>query len=289
MSRAFAFLLAAFFLASAAAQDQPKAGPPAAAGVAELTAAKRAYETDVAKATETLLGEFAVEEKRVLDNAKLKIDDKIKRSELLQDEKKAFEADGKLPKTLGLKVATSDYQTKVSAARSRCEKAFDKAAETAGKSDLALAKALLAEKAEFLKPGPTAPAPKPGDAASPVPPGPAGPSPLVGTWERAVNATNVTIQKHVTPTHSMVFQYDGTGRVYMAHGGRYTLKGDVHAESVEYGFGPYYDKHAGTTVTTKSKLVGKKWSLSWTEGDRNIQANWEPVEPKPPANPKPGK
>jgi len=282
MPRATVPLLVAFAALSLAspAQDAPKPAAPADAGAAELTAAKQAYEAEVAKATEALLAEFAAEDKRIKENAKLKIDDKIKRSELLAEEKAAFEADGKLPKTLGLKVATSDYVTKLTAARSRCGKAFDAAAEAAGKTDLPLAKSLLAEKAEFLAATRSAAA-KP---AAPVNPAarPA-PSPLIGSWERSVNSTAVTIQKHVTPTHYMVFQYDTTGRVYMAHGGRYALKGDALTESVEYGFGPYYDKHAGTSLTTKSTLVGKKWYLAWAEGDRPIQATWEPIEPKPPA------
>ena len=156
MTRAVVSLIAAFALLSPAApaQDAPK---PADAGGAELTAAKLAYEADAAKAAEVLLAEFAAEEKRIKENPKLKIDDKIKRSELLQEEKAAFEADGKLPRTLGLKVASSDYATRLAAARSRCGKAFDSAAEAAGKTDLALAKALLAEKAEFFKPSPAAP------------------------------------------------------------------------------------------------------------------------------------
>ena len=281
MTRAIFVLLASLAVLSPAALSQePPKNAPADAGGAELTAAKQAYEAEVAKATEALLAEFAAEEKRTKESARLKIDEKIKRSELLQEEKAAFEAEGKLPKTLGLKVATSDYQTKLTAARLRCGKAFDAAAEVAGKSDLALAKSLLAEKGEFLAATRT-PAAKPGDPAKAA--AKAAPSPLVGTWERSVNSTTVVIQKHVTPTHYMVFQYDPNGRVYMAHGGHYTLKGDSLTESVEYGFGPHYDKHAGTSQTTKSTVVGKKWFMAWTEGDRPIQATWEPVEPKRPA------
>ena len=281
MTRAPVLLLATFaaLSLSAPAQGPPKAAATAEAGGAELAVAKQAYEADVAKATEALLAEIAAEEKRIKDNPKLKIDDKIKRSELLLEEKAAFEAGGKLPRTLGLKVAASEYVSKLTAARSRCGRAFDNAAEAAGKGDLAQAKTLLAEKAEFLSSARPA-ATKPPDTAPAARPAPAASSPLVGTWERSVSSATVTIQKHVTPTHYMVFQYDTTGRVYMAHGGRYALKGDVHTEHVEYGFGPFYDKNAGATLTTKSILVGKKWHLTWTEGDRPIQATWEPAEPK---------
>jgi hypothetical protein len=145
-----AFLVAVAFLTSAFAQDKSgaKGDDPIAA---ELRKAKTEFQATLDKANEKLLAAFADEEKKLTNNSKLKIDEKVKRLDQLQDEKKAFESDGKLPKSPGLKVAVSDYQTKVSAAKLKCEKAFDAAAEKYGKKDLTAAKAVLAEKANFLK------------------------------------------------------------------------------------------------------------------------------------------
>jgi len=137
-------------LAAGSAQDKPgaKADDPIAA---ELRKAKVEFQATLDKTNEKLLAAFADEEKKLTNNSKLKIDEKVKRLDQLQEEKKAFETDGKLPKSPGLKVALSDYQTKVNAAKLKCEKAFDTAAEKYGKKDLTAAKAVLAEKANFLQ------------------------------------------------------------------------------------------------------------------------------------------
>jgi hypothetical protein len=150
MTRLFLPVLAAISLAFAgSAQDKPagKSDDPIAA---ELSKAKAEFLSVHERAKDKLLAAFAEEEKKLTNNSKLKIDEKVKRLDQLQDEKKAFEDDGKLPKSPGLKVAVSDYQTKVTAAKLKCEKAFDHAAERYGKKDLAAAKAVLAEKANFL-------------------------------------------------------------------------------------------------------------------------------------------
>jgi len=268
MFRAVTFLVLVIALVSwaAAAQDLPEA---VAAG---LKVAKESYRQELDKAGEALRKEFAAEEKRTLDNPKLKIDDKIKRSEALAEEKRAFEADGKLPKSPGLKVAASDYQTKASAARGRCEKAFDKAAEQVGATDLAAAKALLAEKVEFFKPAPPA---TPGQVAAK--PGADGVNPLVGTWQRTSGKT--TSQKHITPTHHMWVQFDATGRTVMTHGGRCAFKKDSYEESIDYGYGPAYDSLKGTTIPVTWKLAGAKLTARPTFNGRTFEEVWELVEP----------
>jgi hypothetical protein len=152
----FAAFAAALLLTAGFAQDKPaaKKDDPIAA---ELSKAKGEFVAALDSAKEKLLAKFAEEEKRLTDTTTLKIDDKVKRLKQLGDEKKAFEDLGKLPKSAGLKVAVSDYQTKVSAAKQKCERAFDAAAEKYGKADkngkkdLAAAKAVLDEKENFFK------------------------------------------------------------------------------------------------------------------------------------------
>ena len=276
MLRALTFLAASAALVSltAAAQAPPALPEPVAA---ELRLAQEAYRAEVAAAGEGLLKEFAAEEKRVLDSTKLKIDDKIKRSEALQEEKKAFEADGKLPKALGLKVASAEYGAKVAAARGRCDKAFDKAAEAAGKTDLAAAKAVLGAKADFYKPAPP-PAPP---AAKPLPAA-EGSNPLVGTWQRTSGKT--TSHKHITPTHHVWVQYDATGRAVMTHGGRCTFKKDSYEESIDYGFGPAYESLKTTTIPVAWKIQGNKLTARPTFNGRTYEEVWELVGPATPAN-----
>ncbi len=268
MVRAVTFLAAAVALVSLTAAAQ---APPEAVA-AELKLAQENFRTEVAAAGEGLLKEFAAEEKRILDSVKLKIDDKIKRSEAVQDEKKAFEADGKLPKSLGLKVAAADYQAKVAAARGRCERAFDKAAESAGKTDLAAAKAVLAAKADFFRP-----APPPAPAAAKPLPAAAGANPLVGTWQRP-NGSG-TMFKHVTPTHAMIVHHDATGRVLLTHGGTYALKGDTIEESIDYGVGAGWDALKNRTVTHTYTVQGGKWTCKGV-GGRGTAEVWELVERK---------
>ena len=271
MFRAVTFLAAAVaFVSLTAAAQIPPTLPGAV--TAELKLAQETYQSEVAAAAEGLLKEFAAEENRILDSTKLKIDDKIKRSEAVQDEKKAFEADGKLPKSLGLKVAAADYQAKVVAARSRCEKAFDKAAESAGKTDLAAAKAVLASKIDFFKPAAAAPPPAPA-VVKPLP-GAAGLNPLVGTWQRP-NGSG-TMFKHVTPTHAMIVHHDATGRVVLTHGGAYTLKGDTIEESIDYGFGAGWDALKNRTVTHTYTVQGGKWTCKGP-GGRGTPEVWELV------------
>jgi len=148
----FSALAAAVVLTAAAGQDKPavKKDDPIAA---ELTRAKDEFLATHEKAKERLLAKFAEEEKRLTDSTALKIDDRVKRLKQIQDEKKAFEDLGKLPKAGALKVAVSDYQTKVNAAKQKCETAFDVAAEKYRKKekDLAATRAVLAEKENFFR------------------------------------------------------------------------------------------------------------------------------------------
>ena len=137
------------------AQDRARADGDDPIAV-ELSKAKQEYEVAADKARETLLAAFALQEKKITDNPSLNAEKRIKQIESLEQEKKMFESEGELPKSPGTKAAGSDYRIAVLAARRKCEKAFDAAAEKYVKKDLAAAKAVLAEKAEFFEPTPSA-------------------------------------------------------------------------------------------------------------------------------------
>jgi hypothetical protein len=144
-------LAAAVVLSAGFAQDKPaaKKDDPIAE---ELSKAKGEFLAALDKAKEKLLTAFAEEAKRLADNTTLKVDDKFKKQDQLRDEKKAFEEGGKLPKSAGLKAAVSDYQTKLTAAKNKCEKAFDAAAKKYdGKKDAVTARAVLKEKTKLFQ------------------------------------------------------------------------------------------------------------------------------------------
>lgn len=120
---------------------------------AELTEAKKAYEAEFLAAREELLEAFDPVEKKIAENPKLKTEDRVRQVESLLEEKKAFESEGVLPKSFGLKAAVSDYRIRLATAQRTCERAFDEAAEKYLKLDFGAAKGALAEKAQFFPPG----------------------------------------------------------------------------------------------------------------------------------------
>jgi hypothetical protein len=143
-------LASVVYLSALFAEDKPKdVDDPVAA---ELAKAKQNYQAALKAASEKMGNAFAEQKKKLEDNKKLKVADQIKLLEQLQEEQKAFELDPeKLPKSTRMKFAVMDYQTQVSAARKRCETAFDKAAESyRANKDLTAAKEILAQKGRFL-------------------------------------------------------------------------------------------------------------------------------------------
>jgi hypothetical protein len=118
----------------------------------ELAVAKEEYVIAVNKAGEKLIAAFTEQQRKLEENKNLKIAEVIKLVDRLQAERDAFLADNsKLPRIASMKVAVSEYQLSVAAAKKTCAAAFDKAAEEYRKNrDLAMAKMLLAEKDKFL-------------------------------------------------------------------------------------------------------------------------------------------
>lgn len=111
---------------------------------------------------------------------------------------------------------------------------------------------------------------------------------LVGTWKlvsakwggRKVKIRErITALKHVTPTHFMWVRFDKDGKVLVALGGSYTMKGEVYQEVPEYG-------------TVGKELMGKVQSFTWKlEGNKwyhngklstglTAEEVWERVEKK---------
>lgn len=141
--------VASFLLAGVCFAQGSKSADDAIAD--ELSKAKDAYRTAVEKAGDALNDSFDKEIKRLEASTRLKIDVQIKLIEQLQAEKKAFQAAKSLPSSDGMKEAVSQYKIAMKTAQSRCEKAFDTAAEKyRGKKDLIAAKAVLEAKQEFV-------------------------------------------------------------------------------------------------------------------------------------------
>ena len=136
---------------AAVAQDEPKTSIDDIA--VSLRKAQEAYLADLDEAKEKLLAAFDEQSGKIERNGKLKVDQKIDSLEQIQRARAEFEATpAKLPAMKSMTGAANEYRRKVAAARAKCGAAFNTAAEKYGtKKDLASAKAVLAEKAEFLK------------------------------------------------------------------------------------------------------------------------------------------
>jgi hypothetical protein len=142
-------MVALGMLASVLIAQEPKPSDDPIAD--ELSKAREAYRTSAENAGDALLDSIDKELKKVEASTRLKVDDQIKLIEQLQAEKKAFQATKLLPSSGSMKDAVRQYRTATKAAQSRCEKAFDTAAEKyRGKKDLAAAKTVLDAKQEFV-------------------------------------------------------------------------------------------------------------------------------------------
>ena len=154
MSRMLLLPLAAVLLLSKAApaDDKPKGAGGAEAVAAELQAAKDVYRTAVDQADETLLEGFDKQLERLKSSTKLKVDDQLKKIDDLQAERKIFEAKKYiLPSSLNMRDTVSTYRLTTGPALTRCEKAFNTAAEKyRAMKDLTAAKAVLDQKQEFV-------------------------------------------------------------------------------------------------------------------------------------------
>lgn len=111
---------------------------------------------------------------------------------------------------------------------------------------------------------------------------------LVGTWKlvsakwgekEAKLAEEITILKHVTPTHFMWVRYDKDGKVLVALGGSYTVKGKMYEEIPEYGTG--LDRLKGNAQSFKWRVDGNKWYHNGKlSTGLTIEEVWERVEKK---------
>ena len=137
---------------SGLAQDKHPAGEPPDPIAATLRQAQDEHAAAVEKAGEGMATAFAAQVKKLEDNTKLPVQQQLKLIADLQAEQKAFGADpAALPKSAAMKAAISQYRTATTAARDKCGKAFDRAADAyRAKKDLAKARAVLAEKSAFL-------------------------------------------------------------------------------------------------------------------------------------------
>jgi hypothetical protein len=139
-------VVAGLLFLGAAALGQPDTATQA------LTKAKDDYRAATEKAQEKLLTAFAAQQKALEDTKKLKVADQIRLVDQIRAERKAFEASpAALPTSAVMRPAVVEYQSKLVAARKKCEAAFDKVAEDCRDcKNLDAAKAVLAQKAEFF-------------------------------------------------------------------------------------------------------------------------------------------
>ncbi len=152
----FALLLLA--AAPALAQD-PKTDPksnsksdPKADPIAEqLLKDKEAYIATLDKARDDVLKAFDKYNEFVKNDKNLKIETQLARLEKITEEKKAFDENGAMPTSTGMKVALSEYRSAQKKAETACKLAFEKAAKAyRDKGELKAAGDTLEEMKEFL-------------------------------------------------------------------------------------------------------------------------------------------
>lgn len=87
------------------------------------------------------------------ENKKLKVEEFVKLDKRLRAERKAFESDpSTLPQSVLMKGAVAEFRLRVNTAKTKCEAAFDMAAEAyRAKKDLVQAKSIIEEKEKFFK------------------------------------------------------------------------------------------------------------------------------------------
>lgn len=113
---------------------------------------------------------------------------------------------------------------------------------------------------------------------------------LLGTWrlvsakyggEEVKRPEGFEQVKHVTPAQFMWAFYDKDGKVSVALGGTYTLKGEDYVETPVYGTEEILGELKGKPQEFKWKIEGKKWYHNGKlSNGQTIEEVWERVEKK---------
>lgn len=114
---------------------------------------------------------------------------------------------------------------------------------------------------------------------------------LIGTWKLVSSkyagvdtpiAEGATLIKHITPTHFMWAHCEKQGKVVVATGGSYTLKGDDYQETPEYSTARGFDAYKNKPVTFKCRIEKNKWyhTGNVTAGMKvvTVEEVWERLE-----------
>ena len=116
-------------------------------------------------------------------------------------------------------------------------------------------------------------------------------SALIGTWKMTamkVNGedndlpdTSVTY-KHVTPGGFTWLSYDkGTGKMFRAGGGTYTLVGDAYTETIVYGMGDDFDGIRNASHPFTCRVEGDTWHHTGKlAGGTALDERWVRVKPE---------
>jgi hypothetical protein len=158
------------------------AEPPKDANIEEhLDKARKSFDRSRDDAKKALLAAIERAEEAVQSNKSLSGEQKLVEIEKLRDDKKVFEAEGRLPAATRMKSAVEAYQRGIGLARNDLEKALDVAIEGYIKLDnLDAAKVVLAEKKAIGEAKPTVVRKPDPPVKKPEPAAPAG---LLGKWD----------------------------------------------------------------------------------------------------------
>jgi hypothetical protein len=189
----------------------------------------------------------------------VKVEEKIKLLEQLEVERKAFEASREeLPISLSMRAAVSERKSVVSAAKKKCEKAFDKAAHDylAQRKDLSAAKTVLAEKEQFF------------DVARPVQIVPTNllQNGTVWTGTRTFpKGSRSPLTLHIETVTAEGF----SGETEFNDGRKYAVKGQLKSQ-ITFGTG----KVGKLQFTYRGEIIGERMSLTFFGTSSEETSEW---------------
>ena len=124
---------------------------------------------------------------------------------------------------------------------------------------------------------------QPVTSRQPLPGQPCTAEALVGTWQfvertegPAPDLGDLTVYKHVTPTHFFVTRVDPRGTVASAHGGTHSLAGGTYTERVDQATS--HERYAGLTRGTafafQCAIDGDQWRIAGEFQGQTYAERW---------------
>ena len=105
---------------------------------------------------------------------------------------------------------------------------------------------------------------------------------LVGTWQSTSKPSMpmpdiTSVLKHITPTHFFVVRIGAKDVVTSGHGGPYTLANGTYTETLQHGFGAFFDRARGASVPFQCRLNGDILHIVGEYQGTKVDEQWKRV------------